>query len=308
MVLYLDIIWLLNFLVDSFLLWVTAIFLKRRVHPIKILVGGLIGSLIILLAVTPLSALTQHPLSKALFSVVMVLVTFGVNRISTFISTLFTFYFSTFLMGGILLGTHFFLTFNVGLQSTVAIESIRGYGDPISWIFLLVAFPIAWYFSKQRVTSLTMTRIQYDCLYNVVIKINGILIELKGLVDSGNQLYDPISRKPVMVISINKVKDLLPEEIVGIVASEDSDILLRMEELPAEWRNLMRLVPSKSLGKNNQLLCAFKPESIVIKDEKGNFIEEDGLIVFSTQVLSGDGDFDVILHPRMVINLDKVAS
>ncbi len=153
----------------------------------------------------------------------MVGITFGYKRFTSFLATLLTFYFATFLMGGILIGTHYFLggiligthyflSFHVDLRNSVAIESIRGYGDPISWLFIVVAFPIAWYFSKNRIGHLTKTSIQYDILYNVHILINGIELELKGLIDSGNQLYDPISKKPVMIVSIEAVQDNLPHK------------------------------------------------------------------------------------------------
>ncbi|WP_082881506.1 sigma-E processing peptidase SpoIIGA [Lederbergia galactosidilytica] len=298
LVVYLDIIWLLNFLIDSFLLWATSIYLNRRIHPLKILLGGLIGSIIILMAVTPISTWAMHPLIKYSLSVIMVGITFGYKRLSSFLATLLTFYFATFLMGGILIGTHYFLSFHVDLRNSVAIESIRGYGDPISWLFIVVAFPIAWYFSKNRIGHLTKTSIQYDILYNVHILINGIELELKGLIDSGNQLYDPISKKPVMIVSIEAVQDNLPQEL-NDVADSQNDLYVSSASLPTEWTHIMRLIPAKTLGKNNQLLCAFRPEKVVIQEKNGREIEKEVLIVFTTQQLSGDGMFQCILHPQM---------
>ncbi len=61
----------------------------------------------------------------------------------------------------------------------------------------------------------------------------------------------------------------------------------------------MRLIPAKTLGKNNQLLCAFRPEKVVIQEKNGREIEKEVLIVFTTQQLSGDGMFQCILHPQM---------
>lgn len=273
----------------------------------RILLGGLLGSLLILLAITPVSTWASHPLTKVVFSVLMVLIAFGYKRMSTYISTLFTFYFSTFLMGGILIGVHFFLTFNLELKSIVILESIRGYGDPISWLFIMGAFPVAWYFSKKRLDGLTMTNIQYDVLYDVSIKINGILIELKGLIDSGNQLYDPISRKPVIIVSVVPIKDEVPDEIL-LVADENNDLFTATAQLPVEWSDLMRLIPAKTLGNNNQLLCAFKPEFISVKDPNGREAQKDALLVFTTQKLSSDDAFQCILHPKMAVDLVHSAS
>ncbi|WP_186364723.1 sigma-E processing peptidase SpoIIGA, partial [Siminovitchia fortis] len=64
MVIYMDVIWLLNFLADSLLLWITAIFLKRQVKIWKVLAGGLMGSCLILFALTPLASVASHPVMK----------------------------------------------------------------------------------------------------------------------------------------------------------------------------------------------------------------------------------------------------
>lgn len=203
-------------------------------------------------------------------------------------------------MGGILLGTHYFLQFQFDLQSLVLIHTAKGYGDPVSWLFLLTAFPIAWHFSKTRMNHLTYKKIKYDCLYDVTIGINQIIIHIKGIMDSGNQLQDPISRKPVMIVSTKLMKVELPEEIKKIIESSDT---IMTTQLPKEWRDIVRIIPAKTIAHNHQLLCAFKPKFIRIKDHEGKEIYSDGLVVFSNQTLSNDGSYGCILHPQMMTNI-----
>ena len=119
MVVYLDIIWVLNLMVDSLLLWLTAIFLKRTIHLGRVFLGGLLGSMLIVLAITPISNWAGHPLVKIGVSIGMILIVFGYKRMKYFLSGLLTFYFATFLMGGIIIGTHYFLAFDLQLKSVV---------------------------------------------------------------------------------------------------------------------------------------------------------------------------------------------
>lgn len=299
MVVYLDIIWLLNVLVDSLLLWITAIFLKRHVKLWRLLLGGIAGSIVILLSVTPVAEMSGHPLAKFGLSVFMVMIAFGYKRFKTFISSLLTFYFATFLMGGTLIGVHYFLSFDMDLETAYFLESIKGFGDPISWLFVIFAFPLAWYFSRKRVDDMTISSVEYSVLADVSIHLNGLHIHVKGLIDSGNQLYDPISKTPVMIISILSLKEVLPEEIVNL-SNESNHSLEAASELPDQWREKMRLIPAKTLGMNHQLLFAFKPESIKIKLNDQEKVARKALIAFTDQHLSSDGKFECIVHPLII--------
>ena len=69
-----------------------------------------------------------------------------------------------------------------------------------------------------------LSKIEYDVLSDVMIEINGITFMLKGLIDSGNQLYDPITNTPVMIVSSPALADKLPKEIL-LLADDDSDSL-----------------------------------------------------------------------------------
>ncbi|MEG9296572.1 sigma-E processing peptidase SpoIIGA [Mangrovibacillus sp. Mu-81] len=297
MTLYLDVIWLLNVCVDFILLWLTGLILKRQFVLWRIAIGSLIGSAIIILSFSPYANIVGNPLIKLLFSLAMVYSAFGYKRFRFYFTNLLMFYFVTFLTGGILIGAHYFLTFDPGAETTVLLASIKGFGDPISWVFVMLALPIAWYFSKGRMDSVEHVKIQYDQLVDAIIKIGEYEFHVKGLVDSGNQLQDPISKAPVMIVSISSLKETLPEA-VKILCEEVDEIFSGHINLKAEWSDRLRIVPAQSVGRKSQLLAAIKPDSITLKDQESSW-STGGLIVFRQEPLSADDSFGAIVHPRM---------
>lgn len=299
MAVYLDVIWALNLFFDSLLLYLTAIFLKRNIRLWRLLAGGFIGSLIILLSFTPLHAYSNHPLSKLLCSVLMVLMTFGYKRWRYFIKGLMTLYVSTFLIGGALIGAHYFIQFDSQLTTKVLLSSVKGFGDPISWLFVLLGFPIAWHFSRRNVESMEMAKIQYEQIVKVTLTINTETFVLKGLVDSGNQLYDPLSKLPVMFVSIKNRIDETCDPIKKM-AIDPEPLLMGKEEIPSEWQNRMRIVPCRVVGQEHQLIVALKPDSILIEKDGDQYLCEKGLVSFTMQELSADDAFQCIVHPKML--------
>lgn len=269
--------------------------------PWRVFVGGFIGTILILLTLTPFEH-TGHPVVKLGFSILMVLAVFGFKRLSFFLKSLMTFYMMTFLMGGAIIGSHYFVQFDMDLSTSVALASIRGFGDPISWLFVLLGFPLAWHFSRKNVEGIEMAKIQYDQIVDVSISINDIELKLKGLVDSGNQLYDPISKKPVMIVSIDALPVEFPEEIKN-VAKEPERMLTGEAQFPPEYESRMSIIPYKVVGQEHQLIVAFKPEYLRIENEKETFIVDKALVSFTAQKLSSDDSFDCIVHPKMLAGI-----
>ncbi|MEH7155569.1 sigma-E processing peptidase SpoIIGA [Neobacillus drentensis] len=296
---YLDVIWALNLLFDSLLLYLTAIFLKREIRIGKLIAGGFIGSLIILLSFTPLNVYTSHPISKFIFSILMVLITFGYKRFTFFIKALMTLYVSTFLIGGALIGAHYFIQYDSNLSMKLIMSSAKGFGDPISWIFVLIGFPVAWHFSRKNVESMEMTKIQFDQIVKVSVKIENETLTFKGLVDSGNQLYDPLSKQPVMFVSIKNQMDTIPESIKKL-ANDPEELITGKEDLPEEWQNRLRIIPTRVIGQEHQLIIAVKPESILIEHKETQYLCDKGLVSFTIKQLSSEDAFQCIVHPKML--------
>ncbi len=302
---YLDVIWALNFLFDSLLLYLTAIILKRKVHFFRILLGGLIGSIIIILSIVPINIYAGHPLMKLFFSILMVLTAFGFKRFRYFLSGLMTFYLTTFLIGGALIGVHYFIRFDNNVTSTIFLSSVKGFGDPISWIFVFLGFPIAWHFSKRNMEGIEMTKIQYDSLIDVMIVVAGFTYRFKGLIDSGNQLYEPMTKTPVMLISIKERIKEFPDSLVKIAANPE-EIISGHQEVSAEWNSRLRIIPYKVVGQEHQLIIAVKPDKIIL-EKNGQLIDvEKGLVSFSIQQFAGDDAFQCIVHPKMLTSTKTV--
>ncbi|PAE14239.1 sigma-E processing peptidase SpoIIGA [Niallia circulans] len=305
MAIYLDVIWLLNLLFDSLLLYLTGILLKKKIIHWRILLGGLIGSLIILFSITPLSPYSNHPISKLLFSIVMVATAFGYKRFRTYIQALMIFYLATFLIGGTLIGAHYFIQFDFDLSSSVLLASIKGFGDPISWLFVLLGFPIVWYFSRRNLEGMEVTKIQYEQIIDVIFQIGGKEFSIKGLVDSGNQVYDPISRLPVMFVSLKNIEKDMPAEIIRLTEQPEA-IIYGSQPIAPEWESKMRIIPYKVVGKDHQLLIAVKPDTLFLKKEQEVIVVEKGLISFTSQILSAEGIFDCIVHPKMLLGKKSI--
>ncbi|MEC2304782.1 MULTISPECIES: sigma-E processing peptidase SpoIIGA [Heyndrickxia] len=299
LVVYMDAIWLLNFLADSLLLWLTSIALKRPARLLRILAGGLIGSAIIIMGFMPqLSYYAGNPVVKLLFSGIMVFAVFGYKRWRYFFSNLLTFYFATFLMGGILMGAHYFLSFHFDMQVKMLKAAAGGFGDPVSWAFVALGLPAAWLFSKNRIQGLEMAKIKYDQLVDVYIRIGESDFIVKGLVDSGNQLYDPLTKLPVMILSILPVREHLPDEI-AVLAEDATRLVDGSVALPDEWAGRVRFIPAKTVGKQS-LLLAYKPDEVQLTSGNRTWPVKKVLISFSAQRLSGDDAFSCIVHPQMM--------
>lgn len=264
----------------------------------RLICGALIGSSIVLFLLTPYFFIMSHPLVKLLYSLVMVFMTFGFKRFRYFIQALLTFYFSTFLLGGGMLGVHYFLSTDLLIFDGMIATRSTGFGSPISWSFVVIGFPILWYFSKSRLEDMEVKKVQFDQLVDVSITIEDHSISLKGLIDSGNQLSDPITKSPVMIVDAHKVKGFLPEEIIEKSTGIES---FSTNDSSHPWESRLRIIPYRGVGQQNEFLIAIKPDLVrIIKKEEVMYVKKV-LIGISHSTLSSDDEFDCIIHPKMLL-------
>jgi stage II sporulation protein GA (sporulation sigma-E factor processing peptidase) len=297
MTVYLDVIWFLNFCIDYVLISLTAHVLKRNASKKRILLATLVASSYVILIVYPEFMIFSQPVLKFLFSIVIMLIAFGFKRFRYMLKNLAMFYFISFVTGGGIFALHYFMQTDAEIMNGVLTTKGSGMGDPVSWLFVVTGVPALWYFSKKRIDDITVQKMDAESIVTVMIRIDEIEIQAIGLIDTGNKLYDPISKMPVMVLDMNIHGFNFPDAIqtasrdVLSIGSEDSD---------HPWINRLRIVPYRSVG-NQQFLACIKPDSIeIVKD--GNHVKTPpSLVGFSWTALSSEGQFDAIVHPKMYL-------
>ncbi|AMQ20077.1 sigma-E processing peptidase SpoIIGA [Geobacillus sp. JS12] len=295
MVVYLDVIWLLNVCFDALLLWLTALMLKRPIVWWRLLAGALIGSLLVVLLFTPFSAIAQHPLIKAAVSVLIVWAAFGFKRPRYLLENMLAFYFATFAVGGGMLAVHYFFAHQLSVRQGMLLMHHPGAGDPVSWLFVVIGFPVLWLFSRRRVEAIREKKLRFEHIIEVKIVWDGRPLMLRGLIDSGNQLVDPLTKTPVMVVEQEKAKAVLPEELLGCLSAH-----MMLASPPERWVHRLRLIPYRAVGSGPQIMAAVKPDRIMLRYENEWLEVAQGLVALSADPLSTDGEYDCIVHPKMV--------
>jgi len=117
-------------------------------------------------------------------------------------------------------------------------------------------------------------RLEKRRLYAVRIVESGKAFEFKALFDTGNSLVDPYTGKPVSIVE------------------ETDDIRSWIRDKPQKYR----LIPFRSLGKENGLLEGTEVDELIICGKDGPKTKRGAVIALYKGKLSGDGSFQMILN------------
>lgn len=116
----------------------------------------------------------------------------------------------------------------------------------------------------------------------VVIKEEGQEIILQALLDTGNSLVEPISRKPVSIIDTEAAKQLFPKG----------------------FPEFYRVVPYTSIGKKKGILKCYEIPMICVEVQDVVCECVNVLVAYSEEYESKQ-DYHIILNPRLIYNQEE---
>lgn len=312
MYLYLDLILLLNFCIDFLLLWMTAQCRKLVVKKGRLACAAGLGSLFVLCLFIPALASFYNFWGKLMVSMLMIWIAFGYGHFQKYVSTFLMFYFVSFITGGGMLAVHYLLQSNHQLVEGVMVTHSAGFGDKVAWWFVLLGFPVMYLFSSTRWRQLETTKVRLNHLVSVSIWINGHQISCTGLIDTGNQLYEPVTNTPVLVIETRLLKSILPPSLYARFSQLEDDLLWNkggLEQVLSqhdEWCSLLRFVPYRGVGQQMRLMLALKPELIEIRNDQESYRSRKVLLGLQQEVLSSGGEYQAIVHPTLLETANSI--
>ena len=269
-VIYLDVLFLLNLVVDYLLLLAGARIAGEPISRLRFGGGALAGAAYAAGIFLPGFGWLSHPLCKICAGIGMVLIAFGASR--RLLRLILVFFAVSAALGGVVLALQLLGSGGLTLENGVLYTGFDLRLLLVTVILTYVALSVIF----RRVAR--HGGVQRDlCAAKIVL--NGQCIPLTVLLDTGNTLTEPIHNRPVLVVEGDSLSKLLPK---GVDPGDPVGSLERLED--RAWRGKVSLLPYRCVGVECGMLLTVRSECVVI-----NGREWKGLTVALSPTPVSDG-------------------
>jgi stage II sporulation protein GA (sporulation sigma-E factor processing peptidase) len=243
----------MGFLVNYFLLSGTAKIMHKHIHRVRLSLSALLGSLSSLIIFMPELGNFTLLLIRIISALIMVIIAFSCDTFKEIYITSLLFFFVSFVFAGIEYG----ISLLMGGSNTVWNNSVL-YVD-ISLLTLCISTIAA--YTVLRFLRILLDGRGADTSYTVTIESGGKAVSFKAKTDSGNNLTDTFSGKPVIICPKSSVSGIFDETaITGMLHCNYIDEVVTP---PKGWK----LIPFSTINSNG-LIPAFAPAVIMIKNDE----------------------------------------
>lgn len=298
MYIYAEYLLLENLAINYIILYVTRYITRTKTKSIRLFIGALIGSLYTLVLFFPsLKFMTRFSI-KILISILIIIIAFNPEKLKGLAKLMSIFYLTSFVFAGACLSLFYFISKN-------QLNDIRSFvlkDFPLQIIGVGIFFSIA--LLKNIFQYYQNKIIKDNYLTTVSVFLNNRKVNFTALIDTGNSLKEPISDNPVIIAEYKVLKDILPKSIEKVYLQDNNLCLDSITDIMTQTQEKIRfrLIPYKSVGKNNGILLGFKPDKItVVNSQDERKIKEDVLIGIYNNKLSSEEDYSGLLHPEIFI-------
>ena len=297
MTIYLDLILLENIIMNYIIILATGMICRINVKHIRIILSAILGAVYAIITYVANIEIYTNQITKVLVSVCMVYIAFNSINIKAMLKQLIIFYLTSFCFGG----AAYYLLYNV---SPNLIQSINGsfigtypikialLGGILGFFVINISFKII----KNKLT-------RKDMLYDIEIFYKEKKSSVKVILDTGNLLTDPITKTPVLIVEAQKLKNIIPENILNNINKVIYDN--GFKEIDEEIKTRCSIIPFSSIGKNNGIIIGFRPDYIKINTENGEEIRRKVIVGIYNNKIAKNGIYSGLIGLNLLNKGDK---
>ena len=277
---YADVVLLINFVMNSVILWAVSMLSRQKIRYLRLLAGGLAMALMYVLTMI---MLPFHVVLSVIASVAMIStgVFIGLHppNLRAFLSQVFLGFICSLILGGL------------GMMLFDRLEYV-------SWALLFACIVGAYVIIKLLMRVIEGITIKKQQLCQITICIGETAMSLQALVDTGHTLHDPLNNAPVIIAEFESVKELLPDGIrLMFYEQQESDLSnLLTASAGSRFYERIRMIPFVSLGLPNGMLIGFRPDKVTLPDKT----RKDVVVGIYNRKLSGDGRYQGLIGPELI--------
>lgn len=174
---YLDVIFIINFIFDFISILGTSIILKRNAKSFRMVLGAILGE-ITMLTIFIRFNMVELIIFKIIISLLINYIIFGFHDIRYFSTNLYYFYLFELILGGLLYMTR---------CKNIFIEIVIG----IIFIYIFIK-------------NIKRLKNNHNKYISIKLDINNITYSLNAFLDTGNKLRDPYLNNPIIILDNNR--------------------------------------------------------------------------------------------------------
>lgn len=288
---YVDVLFLINFCMDFLILYSIGAFFKRKSRKLRLVLGAGFSALAYCLTLFTKLGHVSNILAGVAIIAGGVLISFLPLKFREFALLTLAAYVTAFLLGGACMAVYYYIT------------GAKRLPDAFPFIFLAAATAVSYAFIKFISGKIKKSALEKQVFYTLKITLGGANVSVKGLVDTGNSLIEPVSGAPVIISEFTSIKGCLPEKLQMLFSGEEENDLERLLESFTEcnMNDRLRMIPYRSVGKKNGMLVGFRPDKVVIMDGASERTAGSVVIGICNGSLSrGDCSFQALINPLAI--------
>jgi len=284
-VIYIDILYMINFALDAAAFWATSRFMCIRPCLLRLLFASSLGAFsAIILIFLPFARFINLFLIAVLMLLCMYIL-FPMKNIFFILKASAVYFLILFAMAGAALGG----------QTVISDISLQN-----SWKILIFSLAAASLMAIYGMGMIIQKWQRRSFCKNITIQLNGKEVAIDALVDTGNDLCEPISRQPAIIAEISALSALFPQSIFNLIRKNaPNDPAAVISDCHNEiFKKRLRLLPYSSIG-GNGILLGFRPDLVIIEGEE-NIYTDEVIVCFYHGNLASDCGARAIINPAVM--------
>ncbi len=273
MVIYADILIVLNTLTDYFLIKLAGIISKNSFVFWRTATASVLGGLFSLYIFFDKSNFALNLLIKLIMCAVICLISFGFNNIKFFIKSLVSLFSVTLLFGGMMIGIYLiYKPENMVIKNSVVYINI----SPV----ILIVSSAVYYITALIIRHFTAKTAETAQSLMISVSINRLTYSLNTMVDTGNSLTDILGQSEIIIID-SKIGEKLKSEL------DENELNRRF-----------RVLPVKTVSGKTVLQGIRADKAVILENKKKITIKNPVLAISKTPL---EIEWDAIINPRSII-------
>ena len=277
-IIYIDSLFFLNLAIDYLLLLATgkicALPLRRR----RMALGALWGAAYAVLAVLR-PGLFAPALVKLLSGAALPLIAFGTGGRKRAPRAVLVFFAVSAAFGGAVYAA----------CSLAGISLTRGVYIPVSLKVLVLSFALC--YAAFTLVFRRAGRRGERATHRVSVTLAGRTAEFTALLDTGNELTDPVTGEEVLVAEAGALSALLDAEGAALLRADPAESFAALAGKPP-LRGRLRLLPCSTAGGDGLLLC-FRPDEVRVDTRRARLS-----VAVARAALSPDGEYQALISEQ----------